>query len=146
MNAFFAVICLKIHVISRAVRITAAITQIHQCAASCSTATRYRMCPLRNTRMPIRKMGCPFSGKTRRRFSSTSAMAPNSRPVVISCAVFDPLESRKPRITKQADARPFRITAGTYSFLLSFIRNTTIRHRHTGISAYIIVESSCIFF
>ena len=41
LNAFFAVICLKIHVISRAVRITAAITQIHQCAAPCSTATRY---------------------------------------------------------------------------------------------------------
>ena len=72
------------------------------------------MCPLRKMRIPTRKIICPFSLKTQRRLSITSATQPRIRPVTICLAIGVPGLVSRPRMTKQREANPFNTTAGTY--------------------------------
>ena len=113
MNDFFAVILVKIHFISKAVSTTPTATGTIQFLAIGSTAARYTICPLKNTRMPTRNTSWPFSLKTQRRLSSTSAIHPRTKPMMISLAVCPPPDAIRPTVTKHSEASPFSAAAKT---------------------------------
>ena len=122
-------ILVKIHFIrSTVITIPTAALAI-QLLARGRTAARYTTCPLRKTRIPIRKIILPFSLKTQRRLRRISAIHPRTRPIRINFAKWPPSAAITPTITKQSEASPFRIVAATYFSLFSSIMNNAARER-----------------
>lgn len=122
LNAGFAVILPRIQIINAVVRTTPAITLTILNAESGKTAIRYKMCPARNTKIPTRKINCPFFSNTNLRLSRMSAMHPTTSPATIISVIFglcDALLKKTPMTTKQSDANPFNTTAATYFFTYS---------------------------
>ena len=137
LNAGFAVTRLKIQIIRSVVSTMPIMMHVSLLLQSGSTAARYMMCPVRKTSMPIRKIVWPFSLTTILRLRRMSAIKPIMSPMTIRLETWLPGLQSCPIETKQRDARPFSITAGTYCFSASFSRNTYTSTAQNAGSMYI---------